>query len=278
MLRKSLRWRVGISYIGLFILAMIGLNLFLSWFVRQTYLSNLRTYLVNENMIVAQEAGRLYAAFSNAQPWNDLAGRYARLLDVRVTLILADGRVAGESFQPAELDEYQLNYPEVSAALSGKKAVENRYSMVAQQELMFSAVPIMEGERIIGVARLAISLTDVNASINAISTTILVAALITTLVIIFLAFLLTNYTTRPLRQLTQKVLGMTGDPSQKQVELTASDEVGQLELAFDQLAGQLQAQIAELSGERSKLEAVLTSMADGVVIVDAKGKIGRAHV
>ncbi len=46
MFRGSLRWRVAVSYVSLFVLAMVGLNLFLSWYVRETFLSNRRTQLI----------------------------------------------------------------------------------------------------------------------------------------------------------------------------------------------------------------------------------------
>ena len=273
MFHGSLRWRVAFSYVSLVVLAMVGLNVFLSWYVRETFLSNLRTHLLVETRIVASEAERLWQASSTVLPWGDLANRYAALLNTRVTMILPDGVVVGESSQPADLLESHLGRPEVDHALKGEENIQMRFSTTLGQEMLYSAVPIGYDTQIIGVARLAISLADINNTVNTISSTILVATLLSILVTIILAILLTHYTTRPLRELTQRVVQLSGIPAITTVERNTHDEVAQLENAFDQLANQLHIQIEEFSAERGKLEAVLSSMADGVIIVDPRGNI-----
>ena len=273
MVHGSLRWRVAVSYVSLFILAMAGLNLFLSWYVRETFLSNLRTHLTIETRIVASEAERLWQTSSTALLWGDLANRYAALLNARVTMILPDGAVAAESSQPPDQLENHLDRPEVDRALNGLEAIQVRFSSTLGQEILYSAVPIWVDNQMIGVARLAVSMADINYSVNTISSTILAAALLTILVTIILAILLTNYTTLPLRKLTQKVIQLGGNPAIATTELKTHNEVAQLEIAFDQLTHQLHAQIEEFSAERGKLEAVLSSMADGVIIVDPQGNV-----
>jgi two-component system, OmpR family, phosphate regulon sensor histidine kinase PhoR len=273
MFPQSLRWRVAVSYVGLFIVAMVALYVFLSVFVRNSYLSNTQTHLISETRIVANEAERLWHATSTSAAWPDLAVRYANLLDARVTLILPDGSVVGESSKAPDLLDNHSNRPEVTQALSGHEATQVRYSSTINQDLLYSAVPIKDGEQIIGVARLAIPLDEINTSVSTLTSTILGAALITTLVIVILAIVITNLTTSSLRHLTQKVIGMSQIDTEKTSELQHLDEVAQLEHAFNHLANQLQSQIDAHSAERGKLETVLSSMADGVLIVDPAGVI-----
>ena len=273
MFRGSLRWRVAVSYVSLFVLAMVGLNLFLSWYVRETFQSNRRAQLIVETRLVASEAERQWKSSATTLPWRDLANRFGTLLKARVTLILPDGVVEGESTQPAESLESHLGRPEVDHALRGEEDLQVRYSATLGQEMLYSAVPIRYDNQIIGVARLAVSLADINASVNTISSTILAATVLSILVTIILAILLTNYTTRPLRQLTQRAVQLSGIPAIANPNRKSKDEVTQLENAFDQLASQIDIQNEEISTERGKLEAVLSSMADGVIIVDPQGSI-----
>ena len=139
--------------------------------------------------------------------------------------------------------------------------------------MLYGAVPIRYDGQVIGVSRLAVSLQSVNDSIATISSTFLAAALITIAITIILAIILTNFTTLPLRHLTQTVLQMSNTALADNIESRNLDEVAQLEYAFNRLAGQLNSRIAELSTERGTLETVLASMTDGVVIVDSEGKV-----
>jgi two-component system phosphate regulon sensor histidine kinase PhoR len=273
MFRGTLRKRVAISYVSLIITALAGLNLFLSIFVRETYLSNSRGYLISEAQIVSSEAERQWQANSNGLGWSTMADRYAQLLNARVTIIQPDGTVTSDSSVPADTVENHLNRPEVIQALRGENASVVRYSDSLKEDLLYGAVPIRYDSKIIGVARLAVSLKSVNDNMATISSTFLAAALITIAITIILAIILTNYTTLPLRHLTQTVLQMSNTALTDKIESRNLDEVAQLEYAFNRLASQLNSRIAELSTERGTLEAVLASMTDGVVIVDRDGKI-----
>ncbi len=272
MFRGTLRKRVAFTYVSLIVVALAGLNLFLSIFARETYLSNSKEYLLSQAKIVSSEAERQWQA-SGTQGWSSLAARYADLLNARVTFILTDGTVAGDSSTPANVLENHLTRPEVVQALGGVNATVIRYSDTLKEDVLYGSVPIRFAGQIIGVSRLAVSLKAVNQNIAMISSTFLAAALIAIAVTIILAVLLTNFTTLPLRRLTQTVLEMSSSPSSGNIESTNLDEVAQLEYAFNRLASQLNSRIADLSTERGTLEAVLASMTDGVIIVDRGGKV-----
>ena len=120
MFQGTLRKRVAISYVSLFIVALAALNLFLSIFVRETYLSNSRGYLLSEAKIVSAEAERQWQTTSSSLGWSPLAARYAQLLNARITIIQPDGKVISDFSVPADTMENHLNRPEVSQALKGE--------------------------------------------------------------------------------------------------------------------------------------------------------------
>ncbi len=273
MFRGTLRRRVAISYVSLFIVALAVLNLFLSIFVRETYLSNSRGYLLSEAQIVSDEAERQWQANSTSLGWSSLAIHYASLLNARITMIQPDGTVVGESSTLAGPLDNHLDRPEIASALKGENTTIVRYSDTMKEDMLYGAVPIIYDGKVIGISRLAVSLKSVNDSIATISSTFLAAALITIAVTIILSIILTNFTTLPLRRLTQIVLQMSNTTPTDKIEARNMDEVVQLEYAFNRLASQLNSRIAELSTERGTLEAVLASMTDGVIIVDREGKI-----
>ena len=273
MFRGTLRRRVTLTYVGLLIVALVALNLFLSNFVRETYLSNSGEYLISEAQIVSAEAEQSWRSTSSTLGWNALAARYTALLNARITLIQPDGTVVGDSSVPVESLGNHLDRPEVSRALQGESNTVVRYSTTLKEDMLYAAVPVRYQDQVIGISRLAVSLKSLNNSITTISSTFLIAAVITIAITILFAILLVNFTTLPLRRLTQTVFQMSHTASTETDGSRKLDEVAQLEYAFNRLTSQLNSRIAELSTERGTLEAVLASMTDGVVIVDSEGKI-----
>jgi len=101
-----------------------------------------------------------------------------------------------------------------------------------------------------------------------ISVTILVSILA-----LLLAILVSKYSIRPLVQLTEASQQLAAGKYRGAQLPTSPDEIGRLNKAFNQMAAQLLAQIEAMQNERGKLSSVLEQMTDGVVIVDADGKV-----
>ncbi|NMC80872.1 MAG: cell wall metabolism sensor histidine kinase WalK, partial [Chloroflexi bacterium] len=270
-MRLSLRWRIILSYAALLVIAMGGLSWFLSSSVRETYLDQYRSSLMAEARILAIQLQPILQEGSPYPALDDFVAQNASLLETRITIILPDGKVIGESSRSPEQLENHLNRPEVQQALNGNVGDEIRYSDTLGTQMLYIAVPVQTGGETLGILRLAIPLAQLQANTNFILQGFLGATLLAILATVLLAGVLTNYITRPLQQLIDSVRRMS-DGHLKEIELSdRSDEIGQLELEFNQLAAQLNTQIEELKSEQGKLSAVLAHMTDGILIVDEAG-------
>jgi two-component system phosphate regulon sensor histidine kinase PhoR len=265
---------VAAGYTILLILTMAGLAWFLSNCIYQNNLNTIRAQLFSEARLFSSQAEPY---FQNKPPdnagLNQLAAHFATQLNVRATLILPDGTVIVDTAaDPAQMENH-LNRPEVQQALKGQEDSEIRPSNTLKVQLLYAAVPIRIDNQVIGIARLAEALDQIDASIAIIRRTILVAAVVAAILAIFLAALLTNFTTRPLLQLKETVLRMGEGQNIDFHPSDRRDEIGQLEQAFNHLTTQLNTQIKELEIERGKLSSVLANMTDGILIVDEKGVV-----
>ena len=270
-MRQSLRWRVALPYIILLIVSLGGLSLYLSSFVRTTYLNNQSTVLLNETRALANiiapdlQQGAPYTSLDK------LTDQYASLLNVRATVILPNGVVVAESsMDPNQLDNH-LDRPEIQKALQGQEDTETRYSDTLKIDMFYAAIPIKQANQVVGVARLAIPLTQLQSNMMVINNTIMGTAVATILLAFLLAILLTNYTILPLRRLTETVKQMDSGEIPQPNPSERLDEIGRLDRAFSLMASRLNAQIKELTAERGKLAAVLAKMTDGILIVDGEG-------
>jgi two-component system, OmpR family, phosphate regulon sensor histidine kinase PhoR len=270
-MRQSLRWRVALPYIILLIIALGGLSLYLAAYVKTTYLDNQRTVLLNQTRALANitvtdlQQGVPYASLDK------LTDQYAGLLNVRATIILPNGNVVAESsLDPKQLDNH-LDRPEIQKALQGLDDLDVRYSDTLKIDMLYAAVPIKQANQVIGVARLAVPLTQIQSNMAVIDNTIIGTAVITILLAILMAIILTNYTILPLRRLTETVNKMDSGEIAQPNPSERLDEIGRLDRAFSLMASRLNAQIKELTAERGKLATVLAKMTDGILIVDGEG-------
>ncbi|BCY18373.1 PAS domain-containing sensor histidine kinase [Leptolinea sp. HRD-7] len=269
-MRQSLFTRFTLPYIILILAVMIGLNLAVSSTQKTLYTRNLETRLLAEARGLAFDVGRMINTNSIDTVLQEYITSKASLMDSRITIILPDGTVVGESnANPSEMENH-LQRSEVQSALQGKEATATRISSTLGQQYLYAAVPIKSGESVIAVTRLSIPLTEVDASVWALNKAIIWVTLIASVLAVLIAIWITNWTTQPVRQLSS-VIKKT--PLAGKLINDDIDEISRLNQAFNNMSHQLHTQIAELTGERTKLAAVLNNMADGILIAGQDGTI-----
>ena len=209
MMRNSLFWRITYPYILLAIVMMGVLSLFLTGFVRGVYLERTETALFSGAHVLREEIRPLIAANPQDPRIDQAADQFGRDFDARVTIILADGTVVGESEKPIEEMESHFVRPEVQQALLKKEDSEIRYSDTLKAELVYAAVPVLEGERVMAIVRLATPFTAVQVKLNQLYGSLLLATGIATALVVLFAFWITRYTLKPLNNLSQAVAQMT---------------------------------------------------------------------
>jgi len=269
----SIRWRIAVPYVILAVLAMAGLAVYLSDLVRNAHLADLEAQLTAEAQLLGETLAAPLAQGKPGEIFDAQARHYADLLGVRVTIIATDGTVLGESHEDRLRMDNHLYRPEVQEALANGQGSSIRFSQTVRYEMMYVAVPVTAEGRETGIVRVALPLRQIEANLSRLRRAVLSATVVTSLIAVLLALLIAERTSRPLRQLTHMAERMAeGDLSARLLSRTR-DEVGLLSDAFNRMAGQLQEKMTTLDRERSRLAAVLTHMADGVVITDAEGQV-----
>jgi len=117
------------------------------------------------------------------------------------------------------------------------------------------------------------SLESVYASLNAVTEVFLNATLIALIVSLVVGFLISGSITTPINELNHKAsLIAKGDFSQR-VVMHSNDEIGMLGNTFNYLTKRLDSTLVEISSEKSKLDAIISNMADGLMALDEHGFI-----
>ncbi len=163
--------------------------------------------------------------------------------------------------------------PEVRDALVLGLGESTRYSTTLGEMMMYVAVPIIDNDKVLGVARVALPLTQVQNSLNSVIISIVVAMAITAILVILAAWLIARMTTRPIRELTRASQKIASGEFGHRVSVGAKDESGQLAHAFNEMSMTLKRLVETISEDRTKLMSILDNMADGVILTDIEGNI-----
>jgi len=207
-----------------------------------------------------------------------LADRLARPSDARVTIIAADGRVLGDSeFTGAGLQQLESHRdrPEVSAALREGRGAAIRHSASLTTDMLYVALPFARAEAgARGVVRVARPLREVDAAVRRLWIAFAVAGVFAVLGAVLLSALASHFLSRTLRGLVQDARRMveTGEKS-KLLTVPPKDEIGGLAGSLNRMAEELEVAVAALASERSRFEAVLESMDEGVIALDQRQQL-----
>lgn len=270
---SSTRWRIAIPYTVLIALLVLGLTLYLSHVVRGAYIGELESRLTDEVELLADALSAYVIGPYSGEDLDVAAQGYAEMVGARITVIAADGTVIGESHEDRSQMENHLYRPEVQGALSHGQGSSVRFSRTLGYDMLYVAVPILDGPDVVGFVRVALSLQQVEASVGRLRWAIFGAGLIAAAVAVVVAIAVAERTARPIRALTRVAERMAQGELGVRLFPTSSDEIGHLTRAFNHMADQLEDKLTDLADERAQLAAVLESMADGVLIVDEESRV-----
>ncbi len=270
---RTIRWRIAIPHIALILLATAGLTLYFFLQLRTADLSELRAQLTAEARLVGEAVEPLLAEGGTVETVQPLVRDWGKALAARVTVIRADGLVLGDSHEDPAAMENLLGRPEVQQALADELGISTRYSHTLGYDMMYAAVPVTSGERVVGIARVALPLTQIETSVTRLRKPILVASLLTALLAGIVALFFAEQLARPLRELAGLAEHMARGDLGGRIRSPSRDEVGRLAEAFNRMRVELQTQMEILTDQRNTLTTVLTHMVDGVIITDGEGRV-----
>ena len=270
---RTLQWRITLAFTALIILTLGVASFYLVTFVRSSYLINLETRLEHEARLVAEASARYFSDQADTSALQAAVERMSANIAARVTFIASDGSVLADSGEDPAGMANQAVQPEVARALNAGVGISTRRSGTAGEELIYVAVPVIAGESVQGVARVAAPAAQAQDSVNRSITVIALIGIAGAVFAVLLGYGVASRTSRSIGALTEGARQLTAGELDYRVQAQGRDETQELAQAFNRMAVSLRNLVRDLSVERGKLTAVLNTMADGVVVIDGSGRI-----
>lgn len=127
--------------------------------------------------------------------------------------------------------------------------------------------------QVYGLLYLRSDLSEMYKTITTAKTIIVQATLLASFITVILGFLIARTITEPINDVTKKALQMASGDFDQVVEVKSNDEIGKLAEMFNFLTKRLKISVSEISREKSKLEAIIHYMDDGLIAVNTDGNI-----
>jgi two-component system phosphate regulon sensor histidine kinase PhoR len=272
-LYRSIQWRITTWFVLLVIVSMVILGVYITNTVRDNQLDGLRNQLEKEAIVIAVASLPGFDDQPTKTDLDALAKELGNQTETRITIIATDGTVLGDSSEdPANMENHATR-PEVMAALTPGIGESARYSTTLGHQMMYLAVPISDQEGILGVARVALPLTQVEDSVNHVIIIIVIAIVITAGLVILAAWFITRMTTRPLREITRAARELASGKFGEKIIVDTRDESEELGHAFNEMSSRLQEMLGAISGDRARLAGIMDNIADGVILTDSEGNL-----
>ena len=264
---------VSIAVIGI---SVVASEAYLSRALEHQLTERIRADLIIRARLIAERVASAGIRLEDELVADVLADEVGRISGARVTLVRPDGTVAGDSeveTSKLALVENHGDRPEVLEALAQGQGSSTRYSSTVGRRMIYVAVPITRQGGVIGTARAAVPLVELDSAIGQMQTSLTAGALLALAVAVVIALTAAQLASRKLLELASVARRMAGGDLAARTRISGTDEIAALGMALDQLADSLSLSMGELRGERDLLTGILSSMNEGVLVVGADGRI-----
>ncbi len=285
MRHGSIRTRLTTSYLLLVLLSLVFVAVFVTWRLQVQYTETYGRVIVTQSRLIA----RMLEEYAEGG-----GGSAARLERVAQEFRWRkDATISVLGFE-AVAAAGQAGAPEVRAVVACVTRVlalpqttsENardsllacpsrmlRADAVTGQTQMFAAAPVVVGKTPIAVVHVSVPTRWVWDQLRAMIPWLGLALGTGLLVSWYIGARLARGLAEPIGELTAVASRMSAGDLSSAVRPRGYDEIGRLGEMFNRMADRLAGTIATLSAERTKLEAVVSGMMDGVIATDRDGVV-----
>lgn len=272
MFRRKLIWQLFPSFIIVIVLAVTATTLYMSFSMKKFYFAEVSGELrARTQLLIDRFADRTLLASSSTV--DSLCKYLGKQSSTRITLILPSGDVIGDTDEDPVKMENHRNRPEIQQALAGEMGSAKRYSHTRHEIMLYSAMPIMDDNRILGVIRIALPITALDKEFAGIYPRIIFDGI----VMVFLAGLFSYFISlrfsKPIERMTRVSEEFARGNFNHKLQPGNSIEIDNLARAMNRMAAQLDEKIKTIISQRNELEAVLSSMVEGVLAFDLNERL-----
>ena len=267
----SLRFAIAAPFAALTLVVLLVLSVVLGDYARSVYTDRLEETLVTQAHLVATDYEHLAGEGASGATVQALVDDRAATTGNRITIVDANGKVLADSEAVAATMVNHNQRPEIAQARAVGIGEAERTSATVDHGFMYVAVTSGAGDGVI--VRVAVDLDQVTHVVNRIRWLFLVAGVIAAMIVAVIAIQIANRIARPVERLESQLRALADGQLDARVVPSGPREIVELGWSSNRMAAELQASIEAIELTRNRLQAVMASLDDGVILTDAQGDV-----
>ena len=275
MTRKKLFWQIYPAYLTISLVSVLVLLLISRFTFRSFYYQEKAQNLLEKAYLIEGNISDLIIKKDF-----DLIQKKVNYLDKkshgRLTVVLPSGEVVADSREDKNIMVNHQDRPEIISALSGKVGMSKRYSETLKEDQLYQAIPLYDLKKsLIGVLRFSASVKTLKTTLFDISKQVFWEALIIVIVLSLVIGWYSKSIVGPIEKIKSYVEKISqGDYEQKvEVNENASHEIDSLAQGLNTMTAKVNSNMEKIKKQKNEIEAVFTSMVEGVITVDPEKRI-----
>ncbi|MCG8550668.1 MAG: ATP-binding protein [Desulfobacterales bacterium] len=276
MYRKKIKliWRIFPSFLVITLLSLTVEAWYSTSYFKHFFLETAEQELmIRASLMQDQLVHALYEEKMSSRQIDALCNHMGEKIQTRITVILHSGEVIGDSLARVETMENHGERPEIKTAFSGKKGMAVRYSPTLDKKMMYIALPVDENRPDPVVVRTAISISHIDSKVEGMRNSIALVLVLTTLAAALASLLVSRRITRPVEQMRQGAREFSKGNLTNRLSYPDTEELSQLAKTMNYMALELNKKIMDVKKHSRELEAIHTSMEEGVIAINAQEQI-----
>ncbi len=274
--KRRLVWHLFPSYLLITILSLVGATWYATAALYRFHLNQTQQDLQARAHLLEKQIFNLLSPL-NPEVVDAICKVLGQTSATRITVILPDGTVIGDSRDTPRFMDNHAGREEVKTALGGGIGKSMRFSKTLQQRMIYVAVPLQEAGRVVVVVRTAVSVNSLDETVNSIRLRIALGALVIALLAAGVSYYVSRRISRPIERIREGAQHFSAGDLAHRLPVFDAEEMAGLADALNRMAVQLDDRLQTVVRQRNELEAVLSSMMEGVAAVDQNELIIRMN-
>lgn len=181
----------------------------------------------------------------------------------------------GDLFAYPASEDSAVNKDAISGLLQNVLKGESVYSPNTKNHagVLIGEPVVSRFGNVIGAVFLVKPLNELNTAMGSLIYALIISMIASSLIMILPAYLGSRSIVRPIRQMNVTANAMAGGNFTAKAEEEGTDELVQLGRSLNHLSAALSATISDLTLEKNRLHAVINGIGEGIIAIDAEGKI-----
>lgn len=276
MKRKRLLWQLYPSYLLLTIIAVLVIVGYTTHSLQRLYYQQVSENIKSRAYLIQEQVSSDLKS-RNFEKIDRFCKQTGPLSATRITVILPGGKVIGDSDEQIAEMQNHADRPEFREALAGNIGSSTRYSDTLEKNMMYLAIPIYLEDEIIAVLRTSVPVSEIDEELTKIYHNILWAVLVVAALAAIISLVLSNKITRPIAAIKEAAGRYASGDLAPQLAVSKPAELADLARAMNKMARQLNERINTITTQSAEADAILSSMIEGVIAINADGQIVRMN-